>query len=80
MRPVIKAKRLFPRVLLRKATSASSAGLRRVFPAWIDASDHGLPFSAVTVTPRVRDGLVLRQVAKGKPGGAKGSTHAHPGR
>lgn len=80
MRPVIKAKPLFPRVLLRKGTSASTVGSRRAFPAWIDASEHGLPFPAVTVTPRVRDGLVLRKVAKGKPGGAKGATHAHPGR
>jgi hypothetical protein len=35
------------------------------FPAWIDANT-GVPFSnsSVAVTPRVRDSLVLRLVAK----------------
>ena len=35
---------------------------RGVFPAWID-SEQGLGFSHL-VTPRVRDGLILRLVAK----------------
>jgi hypothetical protein len=41
---------------------------RRPFPAWIDAAETGVSFSAssVVVTPRVRDSLVLRLVAKRK--------------
>jgi hypothetical protein len=31
------------------------------FPAWVDATEYGVPPS--TVMPRVRDGLVLRLVA-----------------
>lgn len=39
---------------------------RRRFPAWIDAAEGEVSLSPVdaTVTPRVRDGLVLRRVAK----------------
>ena len=36
------------------------------YPAWID-SGSGVPFSSATVSPRVRDSLVLRLVAKRHP-------------
>lgn len=52
------------RVPLRKMTAALLEN--PPFPAWIDAGT-GIPFSThnhVTVTPRVRDSLVLRLVAK----------------
>ena len=54
---------------MRPAAQVSKARLqqaavvpRRPFPAWIDA-EQGMVFSSV-VTPRVRDGLVLRVVVK----------------
>jgi hypothetical protein len=49
---------------LRKSATKSAA--RRVFPAWIDAGERGVAFSAAAVTPRVRDALVLRTVSKRK--------------
>lgn len=36
------------------------------YPAWID-SGTGVPFSTAIVSPRVRDSLVLRLVAKRHP-------------
>ena len=51
------------RVLPRKAKLA--AGTARAFPAWVDPTERGVSFSAA-VMPRVRDGLVLRVVARGK--------------
>jgi hypothetical protein len=52
------------RVPLRKMAAALLEN--PPFPAWIDAAT-GVPFSthtSVSVTPRVRDSLVLRLVAK----------------
>lgn len=66
------------RVPLRKASVAAVAP-RRAFPAWIDASEGGTMPAALTVTPRVRDGLVLRVVPKGKLTPVKG-THGSGGR
>jgi hypothetical protein len=43
--------------LLKKAASIAAS---RSFPAWIDASEYGVP---PAVIPRVRDSLVLRLVA-----------------
>ena len=45
-------------VLLKKAASLASTP---TFPAWIDATEYGVPPSSVM--PRVRDSLVLRLVA-----------------
>ena len=52
-----------PRPPLRKVAAALLGA--HAFPAWIDAGT-GVPFSTstVAVTPRVRDSLVLRLVAK----------------
>ena len=44
--------------LLKKAASIASS---HSFPAWIDATEYGVPPSSVM--PRVRDSLVLRLVA-----------------
>lgn len=57
------------RLALRKTAAAISVG-RRAFPAWID-SVGAIPFPALvlvraSVTPRVRDSLVLRSVDSGK--------------
>jgi hypothetical protein len=41
--------------------TAATIAASRTFPAWIDATEYGVPPS--TVIPRVRDGLVLRLVA-----------------
>jgi hypothetical protein len=57
MRPVVS---ISPARLPRPADVVR----RRAFPAWIDA-EQGMAFSSI-VTPRVRDGLVLRLVAKRK--------------
>lgn len=50
----------------RKATG-SVAPSPRAFPAWIDDAEPGFVFTAVAVTPRVRDALVLRSVELPKP-------------
>jgi hypothetical protein len=65
MRRNAKVKPASGRVLVRKAALTASSASRRSFPAWIDAAD-GATFSAATVTPRVRDALVLRAVGKKK--------------
>ena len=44
--------------VLKKAASLASSP---TFPAWIDATEYGVPPSSVI--PRVRDSLVLRLVA-----------------
>jgi hypothetical protein len=85
MRRLTKVKSLSPRVPLRKAAMSASAVSRRPFPAWISAEDSGVAFPArAGVTPRVRDGLVLRAVATKKPTSAKpfakGSPDVHGGR
>jgi hypothetical protein len=54
------------KLLPPKTPAAPAAAPRRAFPAWIDAG-AGPSFAAV-VTPRVRDGLILRLVAQAKPG------------
>ncbi|QYM78091.1 hypothetical protein K0B96_12315 [Horticoccus luteus] len=46
--------------LLPKETRADAAG----FPAWIEGEDRLMPVPLAVATPRVRDGLVLRSVAK----------------
>lgn len=61
-----KTKTLATRVVLRKAATSATAAARRPFPAWIDAGERGVAFSAAVVSPRVRDGLVLRTVAQAK--------------
>ncbi|MDP3073751.1 MAG: hypothetical protein Q8N18_25935 [Opitutaceae bacterium] len=67
MRPLPKVKALSTRVPLRKAAMSAAALSRRPFPAWIVADDGGVSFSARTaISPRVRDALVLRTVAKKK--------------
>ena len=71
------------RVLLRKAALSASPASRRPFPAWIVADESGVAFPAkAAVTPRVRDGLVLRRVSKKKSSGtkssgSKGTAHDH---
>jgi hypothetical protein len=68
MRRTIKVKIAVARVPMCKAATAAAviASPRRTFPSWIDANERGVSFAAVTVTPRVRDGLVLRLVGKQK--------------
>lgn len=85
MRRVAKIKALATRLPIRKAAMSASAVSRRPFPAWIVADESGIAFPAKVVTPRVRDGLVLRTVTKkkgsaAKPTGAKGSNDAPSGR
>ena len=64
MRRTAKVKIIRARGLARKATVAVVASARRTFPVWIDASERGVAFPATGVTPRVRDGLVLRMVGQ----------------
>jgi hypothetical protein len=82
MRRSVKIKAVSTRVPLRKAALSATASARRSFPAWIDANESGVAFSAtvVTPTPRIRDGLVLRAVAKKKPAKPEGSTDGHGAR
>jgi hypothetical protein len=61
MKHSAKAKVSAVRASLRQVAAAFA--LRPAFPAWIDA-EQGLAFSATVATPRVRDSLVLRLVAK----------------
>jgi hypothetical protein len=76
MRPPKKNKTP-PAVPLRK-TPTRAAETSPAFPAWIVADENGVAFPAkAAVTPRVRDALVLRTVAKKKTRGAKGSPHDH---
>ena len=86
MRRSVKIKALATRVPVRKSALSASAASRRPFPAWIAADESGVAFSAkVEVTPRVRDGLVLRTVPKklsspARTPGAKDGTHGHGAR
>ena len=76
MRRPVKVKALATRVPLRKTAKASATVPRRNFPAWIAADESGVAFPAKSaVTPRVRDGLVLRTVSRKKSSSAKGSKH-----
>lgn len=74
MRRLVKIKTA--RVLVRKAALTASPASRRPFPAWITADDSGIAFPAkAAAIPRVRDGLVLRRVAKQKNKGGKGAAN-----
>ena len=81
MRRASKVKPLAAGLPLRKSALSASAAARRPFPAWISAEDSGVSFAAkAAVTPRVRDGLVLRRVSKKKVpavrgAGGKGAGH-----
>jgi hypothetical protein len=57
-----------------KSPLAPAAAPRRAFPAWIDSS-AGSSFAAL-VTPRVRDGLILRLVAQAKTGAGRTASDA----
>jgi len=72
MRNSVKIKSGSQHVPLRKSALTASAAARRGFPAWIDSDERIASFQATVVTPRVRDGLVLRMVSKAKPRKAKG--------
>jgi hypothetical protein len=81
MRRPVKVKAVSTRVPLRKTAKNASGSTRRPFPAWIEADEGSVAFSAkAAATPRVRDGLVLRAVSKKKSTLAKGSSHAGSGR
>lgn len=72
MRRAAKIKAVLTRVPLRKAALSSSPAARRPFPAWIVADESGVAFPArAPVTPRVRDGLILRTITKTNKAGAK---------
>jgi hypothetical protein len=61
------------RQLVRKIVTAIAP--RHAPMAWID-SEHGIAFSAM-VTPRVRDGLVLRPVGAKRSGRGRSSSDAN---
>lgn len=68
MRRHLKVKSASSHVSLRKTATSGSAASRRNFPAWIDAGEAAVVFTAARrATPRVRDGLVLRSVSKKMP-------------
>lgn len=66
-----KIKALSTHMPLRKAAMSASPAGRRSFPAWIDAGDRTVTFSAAGAVPRIRDGLILRTVARAKPASPK---------
>lgn len=69
MRRSTKVKIAVARVPLRKAATATVVAApapRRAFPAWIDAGERSVALPPASVTPRVRDGLVLRVVGQKK--------------
>ena len=61
-----KIKIVAARMLTPKTARPIGPVARRTFPAWIDANERGVAFSAAAVMPRVRDGLVLRMVGRTK--------------
>ena len=78
MRRSAKIKVAVARVLVRKPAAASviaPTAPRRVFPAWIDAGERGVSAAPTIVTPRVRDGLVLRVVGQNKPAYLRNLSH-----
>lgn len=78
MRRISKTKIAVVRVAVRKspaATVVAPTPPRRVYPAWIDANDRGVAAVPATVTPRVRDGLVLRVVGQKKNVHPRNPTH-----
>jgi hypothetical protein len=70
MRRTTKVKLAVAHVPLRKAAHpalvAAPFAPRRVLPAWIDGQERTDSVTATAVSPRVRDGLVLRVVAQKK--------------
>ncbi len=80
MRRAGKVKLIAVRMPLRKAAMSASAASRRGFPAWIDAGERGVAFNATTVTPRIRDGLVLRRIGQQKSGDARSFSDVHGAR
>ena len=67
MRRHIKVKSAASALLVRKTATSASATARRCFPAWVDAAEGAVVFTATrTATPRVRVGLVLRRVNTAK--------------
>ena len=81
LRRAVKVKALATRVPVRKAALSASPAARRPFPAWIDAAETVVTFPARSVTPRVRDGLVLRTVSKkNKPAKTQSPTDARGAR
>ncbi len=81
MRRAVKIKSLATGVPLRKSALTASAASRRPFPAWIVADENGVAFTArAAATPRVRDGLVLRTVAKKKSTSTKSTSDGHGAR
>jgi len=66
MRRLAAVKVVAARVPLRKSALSASAASRRGFPGWIGGAERDVAFNAAAVTPRVRDGLVLRQVGTKK--------------
>src|SRR5262249_13723119 len=75
MRRTSKVKVSAARIPLRKS-AATAATARRDFPAWIDAGERGVSFSAAhVVMPRVRDGLVLGVVSKKKRPAERNPSH-----
>lgn len=71
-----KIKALSTHMPLRKAAMSASAAGRRSFPAWIDAGDRTVTFSAASAVPRIRSALVLRTVARTKPASPRIPTDA----
>ena len=64
--------------MLRKAAASGSVSARKSFPAWVDANEGAMVFSAVM--PRVRDGLILRPVRRGKSASGRGLPDGPAGR
>lgn len=62
-------RRVAQKSVLRLQSREVRSRSAEAFPAWVDNEDAVAPLTAGLVTPRVRDGLVLRMVAKGR--GAK---------
>lgn len=77
MRRTSKIKVAVARVLVRKAAAAVTLPTvpRRVFPAWIDATERGVAPAPAVVMPRVRDGLVLRVVGQKKSAHVRNLSH-----
>jgi hypothetical protein len=81
MRRPVKVKARAARAVLRRAALSAAPAARRPFPAWIVADESGVAFPArAAVTSRVRDGLVLRRVAKKKDSAAARSSQVRRAR
>jgi hypothetical protein len=64
--------------VLRKAAASGASAARKAFPAWEDAAEGLVGWS--TVTPRVRDGLILRPVRCGRSAGGRALIDGPAGR